>query len=299
MSGRMKILLSCLFALSVAIPAFAAGNLERIRGTWDCNGEESLKLNPDVSNSLKEPEARRQALLLFESISFKVDAEKNKLAMSVGDEQKINHFMVNSDDGKFLVITTSDEEKINFEFKDDNTLISHGAEMRMLFKRRQAALPGPLVPAGPADQAGPAATDAPADQAGPAATDAPAGQAGPVVPANQVAPASKTGQADTPAQTNQSAQNDQVVQNNQAGPSNQAGQSGAGAAADSKGEDATQAGAVVPADKTAPADETGPTGQTGKADKTDKGGKSGKPDKGGKTDKTGKVVKEGAAPVKK
>ncbi len=124
------------FCLLPVCPAFAESSLERAGGTWLCMAEETMARNKDLDAQIKDPKRREQSLLLLGFISFTIDAPRKRITVAAADDKKTVTFRVLSEEKDKLVILTDEVEEIHFEFKGDSTMISHGKDLTLVFRRK-------------------------------------------------------------------------------------------------------------------------------------------------------------------
>lgn len=129
----MKYLSAFIFVMFIFCPqAFAAGNLDKINGTWECDVERTVavmaKFDPD------NPVDAEELALNAKDFLIKFDAQAKTVSFQESREST-HEFSVVSDRGNILVITLDDDE-VAFEFLNkDSMVMTVVDEFSIAFKR--------------------------------------------------------------------------------------------------------------------------------------------------------------------
>lgn len=118
MRKRLFLILTCV--LSFLLAACSSGNIDKLNGKWVADATESLRLSGETFDNAM---AEHIAMAILSTISVDIDAKSKKIAMSIGDEGADVSFNVISDNGKSITLQLDNEDKIIFDFVNDDLVI--------------------------------------------------------------------------------------------------------------------------------------------------------------------------------
>lgn len=134
----LPLVLLTLFALAACADDDEV-QFKKLNGVWVVDVEASLAMYESIGEmSPQEKEfAVGMANMMLSTMNMEFDVANKKIIAGIGSEQETTAFTVASSEGNNLVLQ-ADDQTLDIEFKDDNTIIFGQAdENRLVFVRKK------------------------------------------------------------------------------------------------------------------------------------------------------------------
>lgn len=113
--------LATLMLLLLCSSAFAASNLEKLNGSWQCNAEATMEaLGEELSG--EDPMTVAMISMMLSSFQFEFDAKAKNMTAMMGPESESGAFAVVSDKGTSIHIKDFNDVEMVLEFFDNDNM---------------------------------------------------------------------------------------------------------------------------------------------------------------------------------
>lgn len=126
--------LAAIMLLLLCTQAFAASNMDKLHGTWQCDAQGAIAALGDMD---EDPMVIAMLTQMLESFRFQFDTKAKTMTVFMGPQSDTGTFKVISDKGNTLTIEDQEGAEVRLEFK--------GKDSMMMIDPEEEGAPIPFV----------------------------------------------------------------------------------------------------------------------------------------------------------